>query len=174
MCFKFGKSRPATGKLTRRWSKQPVGVYIGPCARSDAPLLVIDALRSFHSDFRFAMVSEPMKADISIKFYNGPWKEGSATAAAPPADAENLGGTVVLDPPKGTPHNATLWLNLYVLEDHGGYPEVFKAVTLHEFGHAVGLDHGPDPNGLMNPANIWGGRVKSFSPSELKLINEAY
>ncbi|XP_041807661.1 matrix metalloproteinase-18 [Chelmon rostratus] len=90
------------------------------------------------------------EADIVISFHNGDHKDGSpfdgkggilAHAFLP---GYGIGGDVHFDADEDWSFNST-GFNLF-------------AVTAHEFGHALGLPHSPDPGAIMYPAY-------SFAPS---------
>lgn len=174
MCFRIRRKKPPPEGLARRWNKQPVNVWIGPAPTgSKAPALTMQALTSLHCDFRMVFVTQRAKADITIEFYTGPWVQ-KGVSSLPPKAADNLGGRTTFPDDGPIIRGVSIWLNQFILEDHGGYPEVFKATALHETGHAMGFEHRWGVDDLMNPDNVFNGHVNSFSVPELAIINAAY
>uniref|UniRef100_A0A3Q0RAJ8 Collagenase 3 n=1 Tax=Amphilophus citrinellus TaxID=61819 RepID=A0A3Q0RAJ8_AMPCI len=107
------------------------------------------------------------EADIVISFYYGDHKDGSpfdgkggilAHAFAP---GHGIGGDVHFDANESWSFNST-GINLF-------------AVAIHEFGHALGLPHSPDPGAIMYPPyNFDPGYEPQLSFQDVKDIQKLY
>jgi hypothetical protein len=56
----------------------------------------------------------------------------------------------------------------------GNHRAAYHNTLLHEFGHALGLNHSSDDHDVMRPYRVQGARVGSFSEAESVLLHMMY
>ena len=153
-----------------RWNRppdRPVTVWI-------APRSPVQGWNPSHGDFareafvrwerelpiRFAFVSDSASADVVVTW----------VAALP--DVEQVGRSLRVYDQTGAIHRAEVEI---AVRGRGGrdIPEgVARLIALHEVGHALGLDHSPDPRDVM--AARYDGRGAGLTEADLATVRLLY
>jgi len=150
------------------WITQPVNIKFSGCSIQEIELITSALEKTNHLDFKYNISDK--SPNIEIKSYQGAWTKSSSSS---PTAEDNIGGRTDMKVKGAEINSVTIWMNSYILEDNGGYPTVFQSVFLHEYGHAMGMIHSNDSQGIMNVNNPWKG-LEFYSQKEINMINERY
>jgi hypothetical protein len=130
-----------SGARAVRWQRgQVIGVWIDPIRRPHGAEALVDrALRTWTDAAagRFALQMTPAR-DASIRFHFTPTGDGLYGGTAP-----------VVDPRSGVMLRADIMVTTAPDLDALGRSIVIYLTSLHELGHALGLDHTEDAATIM-------------------------